>query len=140
MNFIRTMPSPCARALVLMANLCLVVNCHKPGPQLGNKDAVVTNANTGNSNSTQNSQAVTVQAPASNQTTKPTTSPTRPSVSATPKPREEFASRENDDKKANAQETDAYIELERDRAVRDAERVRRVRRVSPARPKQSATP
>lgn len=144
MNFILTMPSPCARALVLMASVCLVVNCHKPAPpsQLDNRDAVVTNANTDNSNSNKNAQGVRAEAPPTEQTTKPNASSPRPHVSATPTPPEEFASRDNDDEKTGVVE-DAKADSSQRRAVqseRAAQRERAARRVIRAQPKQAATP
>ena len=144
MNFILTMPSPCARALVLMASLCLVVNCHKPAPpsQLDNRDAVVTNANTDNSNSNKNAREVTAEAPPTEQTTKPNASSPRPHVSATPTPLQEFASRDNDDEKTGVVEN-TNTDFARRRTVppeRAAQQERATRRAARARPKQAATP
>ena len=147
MNYVLTKPSPCARALVLMASLCLVANCHKPGPQLGNRDAFV-NANTDNSNSNQNARPVTAEVPATEKTSKPNASSPRPHVSATPTPPQEFASRDKDDGKPDAVE-EAITDSPRRRAVqseraaqqeRAAEQERTTRRAVRARPKQTATP
>jgi hypothetical protein len=140
MNFKIAKSFLCARALLLIASLWLVVNCHKPEPQLGNKDAFV-NANTDNSNSNQNARAVTAEVPASEQTPRPGASLPRPHVSATPTPPQKFASRDSDEKTGVVE--DAISDSARRRAIqseRAAQQERTTRRAIRARPKQAATP
>lgn len=142
MNFMVTKQSQCARALIVMASLCLILNCHKPPPQLGSNDALVTNANTDNSNSNQNAEHAKAEKPTPEQPTKANGREPRPSASATPK-LAEFARSQEDELKDAVTPGNANQQPERQTAVEEErvfERRSSERRAITARPNRAASP
>ena len=127
MNFIVTRRSRCAKVLLLMASLCVFLNCHKPQPkpQLGPSDAGVANKN---SNSNQNAEETAAKAPDEPET-KSSPRPSRRRAPAAPHATPEaFASREDDAKTIVAERPEnANTELSPSR------RALRARRAAPAR-------